>query len=96
MTTTPTLTTMDVRLIAPMERHRTVFATFNALPVGESLDIVSDHDPRPLRQQLDIDMPSTFSWTYLDFGPETWRVRIHKLAQAPARSGCCGHCGGGH
>jgi uncharacterized protein (DUF2249 family) len=40
--------------------------------------------------------PGAFSWTYLQFGPDSWQVRIHKLAPAHGGGGgCCGHCGGG-
>lgn len=96
-TPTAATTTVDVRLIDPRDRHSTVFDTFRALAVGASLDVLSDHDPRPLRYQLDRIAPGAFSWTYLQFGPDDWQVRIHKLAPAHGGGGggCCGHCGGG-
>lgn len=89
------ITTVDVRRIDPRDRHTTVLDTFRALAVGTSLDVLSDHDPRPLRYQLDSVAPGAFSWTYLQFGPDSWQVRIHKLAPAHGGGGaCCGHCGG--
>jgi len=42
------------------------------------LVIINDHDPRPLRFQLDAEQPDTFQWLYLEQGPETWRVEIKK------------------
>lgn len=82
---------IDVRLIAPHERHATIFATFDALAVGESFDLLSDHEPRPLHGQLLQQWPGQFSWDMLQAGPAQWRVRIGRLA---AGKSCCGGCSG--
>ncbi len=81
--------TVDVRTIPPRERHPLIFATFRALQAGQAMQLVNDHDPRPLRHQFQAEMPGEFDWTYLDEGPELWRVRISRLAPA---SPCCGSC----
>lgn len=75
-TTTPI--ELDVRVIPPREKHPTIFRTFDGLARGESMVIVNDHDPRPLRYQLLAERPETFDWTYLADGPEVWRVRIDR------------------
>lgn len=87
-------TTIDVRTIAPRERHPTIFATFAGLAVGDALEIVNDHDPKPLYYQFAAELPDTFAWNYVESGPDVWRVTLRKLAAAPAASGCCGACGG--
>ena len=69
---------LDVRIIQPREKHPTIFNTFDGLQSGESMVITNDHDPRPLRYQLQAERPETFEWTYLEEGPETWRVRIDR------------------
>lgn len=69
---------LDVRVIPPREKHPTIFRTFDGLKSGESMTIVNDHDPRPLRYQLMAERPDTFEWTYEAEGPETWRVRIDR------------------
>jgi len=69
---------LDVRVIQPREKHPTIFRTFDALASGESMVIVNDHDPRPLRYQLMAERPDAFVWTYLEEGPVTWRVRIDR------------------
>jgi uncharacterized protein (DUF2249 family) len=76
--TGPTTTTLDVRRLAPRDRHPTIFSTFDALPPGEALELVNDHDPKPLRYQFEAELPGTFTWDYLEQGPEAWRVRIGK------------------
>jgi uncharacterized protein (DUF2249 family) len=45
---------------------------------GQSLVLVNDHDPKPLRYQLMAEHPDTFDWTYEAEGPEVWRVRIRR------------------
>jgi uncharacterized protein (DUF2249 family) len=67
---------LDVRLIPPREKHPTIFRTFDALAAGQSLLLVNDHDPRPLRYQLMAERPESFDWAYEADGPDVWRVRI--------------------
>lgn len=76
--TGPTATTLDVREMAPRERHPTILSTFDALAPGKALELVNDHDPKPLRYQFEAELPGTFTWEYLEEGPEVWRVRIGK------------------
>ena len=97
MTTTATTPTLDVRSIIPRERHPLIFGTFDALAPGESLELVNDHDPKPLYYQFKAESQAGFSWEYLEEGPEVWRVAIGKLTPAPAAvaepRGC--NCQGG-
>jgi uncharacterized protein (DUF2249 family) len=72
----PVRTTLDVREMAPRERHPTILATFDALASGEAMELINDHDPKPLRYQFEAEKPETFTWDYLEQGPEAWRVRI--------------------
>ena len=88
---------IDVRDIAPRERHPLIFSTFHGLARAETMEIVNDHDPRPLYYQMQAEQPGEFSWDYLENGPYVWRVRITKrdaAAAAHAKGGCCGSCGG--
>lgn len=80
MTETPAI--LDVRSLVPMERHSTIFARVEQLPNGSSFILVNDHDPKPLRYQMDAEFPGQFSWTYLESGPEVWRVEIGKIEAA--------------
>ena len=95
-----TLTTtsrIDVRTIPPRERHALIFSTFDGLAAGEALELVNDHDPRPLLYQFSERVPGQFSWNYLEEGPQTWRVAIGRVPHgAPHGTAgqCCGSCGG--
>jgi uncharacterized protein (DUF2249 family) len=73
-------TTIDVREIMPRERHPLIFQTFDDLAVGESFELVNDHDPKPLYYQFMAERQGQVGWEYLEEGPETWRVRIAKTA----------------
>jgi uncharacterized protein (DUF2249 family) len=73
---------LDVRTLAPAQRHVKIFERIAELGPGASFILVNDHDPKPLRYQLDAEYPRQFFWTYLESGPDAWRVEIGKLAQA--------------
>ena len=78
----PEIRALDVRLLVPAERHRKIFETYEKLAVGNKFVLVNDHDPKPLYYQLAAEYPKQFSWTYLERGPDVWRVEIGKLAKA--------------
>lgn len=71
---------IDVRAIIPRERHPRIFAAFDQLAPGAGFELVNDHDPRPLRYQFEAERPGQLEWTYLEQGPEVWRVRLEKRA----------------
>jgi uncharacterized protein (DUF2249 family) len=90
---TPT-SRIDVRTVAPRDRHPLIFSTFQRLASGQALELVNDHDPRPLYYQFDAQLPGQFAWDYLEQGPDLWRVAITRTKAGPAaEAGSC--CGGG-
>ncbi len=72
--------TVDVRPLAPAQRHPLIFGTFEDLMPGQSFVLVNDHDPKPLYYQFAAERTGEFTWDYLEQGPEVWRVRIAKTA----------------
>jgi uncharacterized protein (DUF2249 family) len=70
------MTTIDVRTIAPRDRHPLIFCELDQLDPGQSLRLVNDHDPVPLRYQLDATRPDQFEWSTLEDGPEQWTIEI--------------------
>lgn len=73
--------TVDVRDLAPRERHPLIFQTFDRLAPGQAMRLVNDHDPRPLYYQFMAERPGEVGWDYLEQGPEVWQVRITRLAK---------------
>ncbi len=95
---TMTPLTIDVRQILPAQRHSLIFERLAALDAGDALLLVNDHDPAPLRRQLDTQWPGQFGYALLESGPDLWRLEIRR-APSPAKVGagtCCsgGACGG--
>jgi len=41
-------TSLDLRDVPPAERHPKIHAAFEGLDSGEALEIVNDHEPKPL------------------------------------------------
>jgi uncharacterized protein (DUF2249 family) len=42
------------------------------------MELINDHDPRPLHYQMLAEYPDQFEWEYLEQGPEIWRVSLEK------------------
>ncbi|MGE5139369.1 MAG: DUF2249 domain-containing protein [Rudaea sp.] len=82
MSSNPTdqVKTLDVRNIPPMNRHPTIFQTFEALKPGEAFELVNDHDPKALFYQFQAERTGEFTWDYKEQGPTVWRVAIGKPA----------------
>ena len=72
---------LDVRDDPPSLRHRRIFERFESLAEGRSFVLVNDHDPKPLFYQFQAERPDTFTWSYLEEGPEVWQVRIGRTAR---------------
>ena len=75
---------LDVRALAPAQRHEKIFATYRALGPGTAFVLVNDHDPKPLRYQFEAEHEGQFTWDVLEAGPTVWRVRIGRPAGASA------------
>ncbi|MBX3584418.1 MAG: DUF2249 domain-containing protein [Rhizobiaceae bacterium] len=76
--TTQIAETVDVRMLVPAQRHQKIFQLVDDLQPGKAFVLVNDHDPKPLYYQLEAEYPGQFSWTYLERGPDVWRVEIGK------------------
>ena len=71
---------LDVRVIPHAIRHATIFGALDAVAPGAGLDIVADHDPIPLLNQVQQRTPGRFDITYLERGPVDFRVQFIALA----------------
>ena len=67
---------LDARLVPHAIRHATIFGALDAVRPGGGLILVAPHDPLPLLAQLEQRSPDTFSVSYLERGPEAWRMSI--------------------
>jgi uncharacterized protein (DUF2249 family) len=77
---------IDVRDIEPRFRHEIIGRLFENLMPEAALQLIADHPPKPLRYQFEMRYGDRCRWTYLEEGPEVWKVRLeHVPAQADAR-----------
>ncbi|HEU5364618.1 MAG TPA: DUF542 domain-containing protein, partial [Hanamia sp.] len=76
---------LDATLLHPAIKHATIFNRFDTLKPGESFILQNDHDPRPLRFQLENMHGNTFGWEYLEQGPEIFKIKITKNKPEPVQ-----------
>lgn len=62
-----------MREIKPHIRHTIIFQLFEHLGQQSSLQLISDHDPKPMRLQLEAKHGDQCRWSYLEEGPDIWR-----------------------
>lgn len=73
---------LNVTLLEPRQKHPAIFKKFDDLKEGEQFIIHNDHDPKPLYYQLLGERGNSFTWSYLEEGPEWWKVLIGKRSTA--------------
>ncbi len=65
---------LDARTVPHAIRHATVFGALDAVRPGAGLVLVAPHDPLPLLAQIEQRDPGAFEVSYLERGPEAWRL----------------------
>jgi uncharacterized protein (DUF2249 family) len=63
------------------------FERIDELAFGASFVLISDRNPKPLYDQLEIEYRNQLSWDYLEKGPVLWRVEIGRRVKAALRAG---------
>jgi uncharacterized protein (DUF2249 family) len=71
---------LDARTIPHAIRHATIFGALDGLRPGGALVLTADHDPVPLRTQLEQRAPGAYDVAYLEQGPEVWRLQLTRTA----------------
>ena len=65
---------LDVREIPHAQRHTIIFGLVAHLNPAQRLVLSVDHDPLPLRYQLEAQYGERLNWVYEAEGPREWRV----------------------
>ncbi|WP_158252184.1 DUF2249 domain-containing protein [Cryobacterium sp. M23] len=69
---------LDARTIPHAIRHAAVFGALDAVVPGFALDVIEPHDPQRMLAELQQSQPNTFDVSYIERGPELWRVRFSR------------------
>ncbi|MFB6093268.1 MAG: DUF2249 domain-containing protein [Haloquadratum sp.] len=51
-------TELDVRDVPPAQRHPKIHDAFEALESGDTLELVNDHEPKPLYYEMQAEVES--------------------------------------
>ena len=70
---------LDVATLPKIIRHGAIIGGLTSMKTGQQLVLVVNHDPLPLLTQLDRAAPGAFDLTYLERGPETFRLQFTRL-----------------
>ncbi len=70
-------TTLDIRDVPPSERHPKIHDAFQALGSGETLEIVNDHEPKPLFYEFQAEVE--------DFDADAYEVQQRGATEFVAR-----------
>ena len=61
---------LDLCQVPRSQLHPLVFERFDALALGESFVLTTDHNPVLLERELDNTRPGQASWEHVDRGPD--------------------------
>lgn len=76
---------LDVRVVAPIQRHEFLVELFKNLPVAESFVFINDHDPIPLFYEFKSIYGDVVDWVYLNRGGREWKVKVTRTAASEER-----------
>ena len=71
---------LDARLVPHAIRHATIFGALDAVAPGRGMVLVAPHDPLPLLAQIEQRAPGAYEVSYLERGPEAWRLQFVRSA----------------
>ena len=72
-------THLDVRAIPASQRHPKILAVFDALDEGAELRITSDHEPRPLRSELERTRTGQYVLLQRMLSHDQWEVTLRRV-----------------
>jgi uncharacterized protein (DUF2249 family)/iron-sulfur cluster repair protein YtfE (RIC family) len=67
---------LDAQAIPHAIRHATIVGALAAVQPGGGLTLLAPHDPLPLLDQVEQAEPGRFAVSYLQRGPQTWRLQF--------------------
>lgn len=73
---------IDLRASDADERFALLAEAFDALQLGDTFDLIAEHDPQPLLDRLREELGAPIAWHALAKGPDAWRLQVGRAAAA--------------
>jgi uncharacterized protein (DUF2249 family) len=70
---------LDLRSTPPWERHGVVLSAFSDLRDHDTLQVIYEYDPLPLRRRFEDTHAQRYLWLQRRLGSEHWEVSVRKL-----------------
>lgn len=67
---------LDVQTIPHAVRHAAIFGALDSIRPGSGIILSATHNPLPLLAQLQDRSPEAFEISYLEEGPEVWKIKF--------------------
>jgi uncharacterized protein (DUF2249 family) len=74
---------LDLRSTPPWERHSVVLSAFADLRDHDTLNVIYEYDPLPLRRRFEDTHAQRYLWLQRRLGSEHWEVSLRKLPVSP-------------
>lgn len=69
---------LDARIIPHAIRHGAVIGAFSQVRQGKAMVLAAPHNPLPLLKQLSEIEGEALEVSYLEEGPDVWRLRLDR------------------
>lgn len=70
---------LDARALPHAIRHAAIFGAFDSLRPGSAMVLVAPHDPLPLLAQLGDAYGDEIAVSYLERGPEAFKLKLARV-----------------
>jgi len=84
--------TIDARTLPAANRSARIFDAFDKLPVGGSLELNEESDPRSLRNEFQQYRSGRFSWDARNLGSGRWTIRLERIDERADTATFLSHC----
>ncbi|GAB3706163.1 DUF2249 domain-containing protein [Mariniluteicoccus flavus] len=71
---------LDARQIPHAVRHGAILGALSQVQPGFGMVLVAPHDPLPLLKQIDDTFGDSFERSYLQQGPDAWKLEFQRRA----------------
>lgn len=83
---------IDARSLPATNRTLRILEAFDRLPLGGTLELNEESDPRSLRNEFQQLRPGRFSWDARNLGSGRWTIRLERIDEQADTATFLSHC----